>query len=418
MRRALAAAALAWALALAGCAEERDPAPSYRVVLQAEGGELPFRMDVREVGGEGSGEYEAAIHNGEEVIIADDVDVLRRPLLITVRFPHVGSTLSLSAGGSGDELSGAWVKPRPEGKLATLLARATPGDADVRFEPHPSGVVNAEAFAGRWRIDFGEDQDPGVGVFEVAPDGEATGTVMTSTGDYRHMAGRAGPGMLRLSAFDGSHAILVRATLQDDGTLLGDTSWGNWALQTWSATRDDEASLPDAASLESITEGASIDDVRLRSLDGGSTTLRDAVNELDAEATIVLLFGSWCPNSGDATDDLVELLRRYGERGLGVLGVAYQTSDRMSVEPSRVEAYRRMHAVPWPLYIGGVTDKAEAGRTMPIISGVHAYPTLIFLDASGEPVSVLTGYNGPVSGEPHARFVGAVEARIRAMLGE
>ncbi len=401
---------------LAGCSDPDPPlSPSYRVVLQAEGGELPFRMDV--VGAEDGGVPDhVLIHNGEETLRIDDVTLTRNPLTLEVYFPHYDSTLTLSADNMNGGLGGAWVKPRAGGKVAILLARASAGDAGVRFEPHPSGVVNAAAFDGRWRIDFGDEGGQGVGVFEVGDDGGATGTIMTPTGDYRYMAGRADANMIRLSAFDGGHAILVRASLQSDGSLLGDTSWGNWGIETWAATRDDGAALPDPASLVSVTPDASIDDVTIRTLDGEATTLREAVDALGKDATIVMVFGSWCPNSADCTDDLVAMLDEHADDGLGVVGLAYEFMGEAASDAPRVGAYRDIHGVTWPLYLAGPTDKDQAGQTLPIIDRVHAYPTLIFLDDEGGPVSVLTGYNGPATGGAHERFLAQAKQEILRLL--
>ncbi|MEZ6242795.1 MAG: TlpA disulfide reductase family protein [Phycisphaerales bacterium] len=417
--RVVGVSMLGVALALAGCSDADPPlAPSYRVVLQAEGGDLPFQMDLVEgsADAEGRPTYEAVVHNADERVRTRDVRVTHNPLKIVVRFEPYGSTLTLLPDKKRGALAGAWVKPRPEGKVATLMASATSDDADVRFEPHPSGVVNADAFRGRWRIDLGEDEAPGVGVFDVAPDGTATGTIMTPTGDYRYLAGRADVNMMRLSTFDGGHAILVRVSLQDDGSLLGDTSWGNWALQTWSAARDDQASLPDPASIATIIPDISIDHVTLRTLDGRETTLRAAVAGLGAKATLVLVFGSWCSNSADLTEDVKTLLAEHKDEGLGVVGLAYEYAGETERDAPRVEAYRIAHGVTWPIFLAGLSDKDKASHTLPIIDKVHAFPTLIFLNASGDPVRVLTGYNGPATGTPHELFLSEAEAEIDKLL--
>ncbi|MBL4686429.1 MAG: hypothetical protein JKY37_17675 [Nannocystaceae bacterium] len=55
---------------------------------------------------------------------------------------------------------------------------------------------------------------------------------MTDTGDYRYLDGRYEAGTLELSCFDGGHAFLFRARVDESGRLVGDF----WSRGSYHAT--------------------------------------------------------------------------------------------------------------------------------------------------------------------------------------
>ena len=60
------------------------------------------------------------------------------------------------------------------------------------------------------------------------PDGRVTGTFLTETGDYRYLEGVVDGDSLKLSCFDGSHAFLFHAALDQDsfrGRFWSGTHW-------------------------------------------------------------------------------------------------------------------------------------------------------------------------------------------------
>jgi hypothetical protein len=51
------------------------------------------------------------------------------------------------------------------------------------------------------------------------PANKVTGTFLTTTGDYRFLEGTVSGNQLYLSCFDGGHAFLFTAKIDDDKTL-------------------------------------------------------------------------------------------------------------------------------------------------------------------------------------------------------
>ena len=380
-----------------------------RVWLDTPGGDLPFELSVVD--------DRAVIRNGVERIEIDGVRWSDDSDGFVVPFEHYDSELMLRRSGEG-MYSGTFIKMRGGDNTARVVAHARQigslGSPEARFDPIPESAGEG-GFAGRWRVAFESSEDPAVGVFEVDDDGGARGTFLTTTGDYRHLAGRVDGQMLRLSTFDGAHAFLFRATMRDDGGLSGDFWSGNWWHETWSAERDDDAALPDGFGV-SVWNADAAAGLRFPDTAGIERAVDDPA--LRGEVTILDVFGTWCPNCADATDLLVEYERVYGARGLRVIGLAFELTDDFERSVRQVERHQRRHGAAWPVLIVGAADKKLAGRAFPALDRVRSYPTLIFLDREGRVRGVHTGFSGPATGGAHRAMRDRFESLIDELLGE
>lgn len=73
-----------------------------------------------------------------------------------------------------------------------------------------------------------------------------TGSFLTATGDYRYLEGVVSGDSLKLSAFDGDHAYLFTAKIDDEKTISASKLYAGAAgFQQWSAVRNENARLPD-----------------------------------------------------------------------------------------------------------------------------------------------------------------------------
>ncbi|MHC5210642.1 MAG: TlpA disulfide reductase family protein [Planctomycetota bacterium] len=391
------------------------PGP-WRASLSSPGGELPFLLEFEALSDTSADAraQQAVIVNGEERI---PVKVLRwedGKLVFDLR--HYNSQILAHAERDGSRLVGEWMKRRGEDAWERLPFTAEAGDAP-RFEPRPgtSGASDAR-LTGRWSVRFSSDDDPAVGDFTVAPDGSATGTFLTTTGDYRYLSGRQDGSGLRLSCFDGAHAFLFTAEAQPDGTLQGDFWSGASWHDTWSARRDDTAALPDAFQQTQWTGSQDLSALAFPDLEGTLRTLDDPL--FAGRARIVQLFGSWCPNCHDASDELVRLAERYGPGGLSILGLAFEVTGDRELDATQVRAYARRHRVTWPLLIAGLADKTEATRALGVLDRVRSFPTTIFLHGDGRVRAVHSGFSGPATGQAFLDQRAEFESLIEELLAE
>jgi thiol-disulfide isomerase/thioredoxin len=401
-----------------GQATGPQPYPhAWQVDIETDGGPIPFSLVLLRRGdhwtvnilqGEPGIRSETGSNEGGMARV-DEYD--RETGVLVVSFPAYDSELRLEGEVSG-AMTGQWRKFRGDRGTASLIAGAKwmddKGSSDVG-ESEPAPVT------GRWSVDFSSTDNPAVGVFEINSDQIVTGTFLSPTGDYRYLAGRVDGDLMRLSTFDGAHAFLFHARMQDDGTIAGDFWSGNWHHETWTAVRDDDAALPDAFAQTAPT-GAGVENLAFRDLDGTPTRVADPLDAGGAPARILYLFGSWCPNCADAGAEMQRLKGKYGDR-LTVVGLAFELTEDFERSARQVGLYLDRHGADWPVLIAGLSDKASASTELPVLDRVRAYPTTIFLDAENEIVAVHTGFSGPATGEAHREQQAAFERVIDGLIG-
>jgi thiol-disulfide isomerase/thioredoxin len=376
-----------------------EPRPGvWRATLLSPGGQLPFGLRIERTG-EG---YDAAIINGPETIPIPHVHVSLGQ--ITFDIPHYDSSIVADIAPDGRTLLGRWTKRTGEDAWALMDFKAVQSEQGLpRFVP-VNGLdrIWNTSFPTRWRMKFDSSDDDAVAVFNVADDNTVTGTIMTTTGDYRYLAGDITRGELRLSTFDGAHAFLFGANLQNDGSLKGDFwSRDSWH-ETWTAVPDPDARLPDAFGQVAWTGDADLADLAFPDLEGTLRTLDDPA--FAGKARIIEVFGSWCPNCHDHADFMAELDRMYRERGLSIVGLAFEVAADFERNVEQVRRFTDRHNVAYPILIAGLSDKAKATQTLRVLDRVKSYPTTIFMDQSGTVRAIYSGYSGPATGDAHTKL--------------
>jgi thiol-disulfide isomerase/thioredoxin len=410
VRRPVARLFAAAALACAACAAPPPDPPvagAWHAWLDSPGGELAFGL---EIAGNAPA-LEVVVINGPERIDVPRVEWDDGRLLLG--FDHYDASVETRVTDGGTRMEGEWLRTAGADEKTRLPFHATSG-ARPRFDG--ADASRAAAFDGRWLMDFSDTDDPAIGLIRAAPDGSVEGTVMTTTGDYRYLAGNVDGDRLRLSVFDGAHAFLFDASLQPDGGLAGDFWSRDTWHETWTATRDPLAELPDAFARTRWVDGAYLSSVRYPDLDGVPHALDDP--RFDGRVRILEIFGSWCPNCNDAMPFLADLDRRYRSRGLSILGLGFEMTGDFERDSRQLRRYAEHHGIEFPLLVAGVANKAEASKAFPLIDRVRSYPTTIFLDDQSRVRAIHTGYSGPATGESHERMRAEFVRLVEDLLAE
>ena len=287
-------------------------------------------------------------------------------------------------------------------KSNNILSFEAEQNAAYRFSEKPeSPYMN---LSGRWQAIF-DDEAPeskmSVALFHQ--DGNhLTGTFLTTTGDYRYLEGEVSGQKVSLSAFDGSHAFLFTATIQKDGTLIGDFYSGTHYHETWSAFRNEKAELPDAESLTFIKPGYDKLDFKFPDEYGDSLSIRDP--QFLNKVLIVTLTGTWCPNCMDETRFLVDFYSTYKAKGVEIIALDYErVLDSATVKKS-ISKLKKQLGVEYPVLFAGTNDREEAAKTLPMLNRILGYPTTIVIDKKGIVRKIYTGFSGPATGADYVSF--------------
>ena len=236
-------------------------------------------------------------------------------------------------------------------------------------------------------------------------------------GPYRYLEGRVDGPYLRLSTFDGAHAFLFHAEMVSKDNMEGDFWSGNWHHETWTAVRDDNATLPDAFEQTTITDEQALADAVFKGIDGNPTRVLDALDQTKAKARVLEIFGTWCPNCADASRELVSLKEKYGA-DLGVVGLAFEVTEDFERSATQVQRHHEHIGSDWEVLIAGLSDKAKATEALGFLDKVRSYPTLIFLNEHNEVQAVYSGFSGPATGDAYSQQRQRFEQLIEQLIEE
>jgi thiol-disulfide isomerase/thioredoxin len=384
------------------------PTGIWRAVLQSPGGELPFGLQIEQ---KTDSTYSVHAINGEEKLAMDDATLQGD----SIRIPMELFESELVAKMDDNKLTGRFTRYSPAGNV-NMPFSARHG---LTYRFTDAKKTPAADLTGKWAVTFRSEKDsyPAVGVFEQTGN-EITGTFLTTTGDYRYLAGTVQQDSLYLSCFDGTHVYLFKAGIGADANTLSGGFWSSVAgYETWTANRDSAATLPDANSLTYLKKGYeklafTFPDVE----DGKPLSLDDS--RYKGKVVIVQLMGSWCPNCMDETRFLAPWYQKNKDRGVEVIALAYERIPDFSVSAPKLQKMKDRFDVTYEVALAGVNDKQAAATTLPMLDKVLAFPSTIFIDKQGKVRRIHTGFSGPGTGKYYEEFVEEFNQFIDKLLAE
>lgn len=407
----------------------------WRAWLDSPGGDLPFGLFLRVVVSGKEVRWAAEISNGKERIAVPSVSWSAHDKQFVLDMPHYDSRITATVSADGKTMNGHWRKRRGLERWSDMPFHARfytpPADqedgllervAAPRFSPL-SNSAETEPLEKYWRMQFESSSDPAAGIFEQHENNMVTGTILTTLGDYRYLAGRRDGNRMRLSCFDGAHAFLFDATLLTDGTLNGMFYSSDSWQDPWTAVQDGNFSFlansfADAHLAEGIDPDAplSLKGLQFPGLDGLPRALDDP--ELHGKVTIISLFGSWCPNCNDEAAFFAELDQRYRKSGLRIIGLGFELTGEEKRDLQQLTRFRDRWKLEYPLLLAGTANKKKAQEAFPLLKEVKSFPTAIILDAEGRVRKIHSGFSGPATGQYHEYMKASYEQLILELLRE
>jgi thiol-disulfide isomerase/thioredoxin len=370
---------------------ENLPNGLWRAILKrADSHEIVFNFETKD----SAGKKILYIRNAAERLLVDDIVVKQDSVFITL--PFFESQLRAVIV-NNNELRGVWLK-RLVDKYQVIPFTAYYNQA---FRFNVSSNTAVANVSGRWAVRFlkaEKIEELSVGEF-VQQGNHVTGTFLNQTGDYRFLEGVMDGDSLRLSCFDGGHAFLFTAKINGDSISGGQYFSGPTFKLDWVAKKDANAQLPDEFSLTKMKEGESKLDFSFKDIDGKKVSINDA--RFKNKAVLIQIMGSWCPNCMDETPFLSGLYDKYKNKGVEVIGLAYERSTDFERSQKSLRSFQKRFDVKYTLLITGVSvsDSLRSEKTLPQLEKIEGFPTTIFINKKGEVEKIHTGFNGPGTGE-------------------
>ena len=306
----------------------------YRVVMPREDGvAIVYNMVVSSE----KGKPIWTIRNASEKLRVDSIRRISDSLLVDM--PFFDSRMSISVG-SDKVLKGYWYKGTTSADLVMPVV-ATPG-ISWRFEPILGDA--AMNISGRYSVDFTRtDGSKRKAVAEFKQDkNKVTGTFLNPSGDYRFLEGIVTGDSLMLSCFDGSHAYYFGAKVSRDGKISnGIFCSGPRYREPWSAVKDPKAKVEPAGAMMYLKEGEEKLSFRFPDLDSNMVSIDDG--KYRNKVVVIQLLGSWCPNCMDETAFLSEYHKKNRNRGVEVIGLAYEYSSDFRKAEKTLRKFQQRH---------------------------------------------------------------------------
>ncbi|MFN7259033.1 MAG: TlpA disulfide reductase family protein [Cyclobacteriaceae bacterium] len=283
-----------------------------------------------------------------------------------------------------------------------------------------SDSTSSHTVNGKWSVNLISERDgkPStrytVGLLDQKGN-RVTGTILTTTGDYRYLEGVLDGTNLKLSSFSGSNPSLIQASLIDSLHLKGEfiSPGGKVILE---ATKSDTAHLPDPYTLTFLKPGFERLAFSFPNLKGEPVSLTD--EQYQGKVVVLNISGSWCPNCVDEASFLSPWYNENKSKGVEVLTLSFERKDDFNFAKERIGTFKKRFGIEYEVLFAGIADKKIVAEKLPQLNTFLSFPTTIFIDKNGKVRKVHTGYNGPATGKYYQEFVKEFNDTVNGLLSE
>jgi thiol-disulfide isomerase/thioredoxin len=364
-----------------------------------------------EVTGGGTDSAVLTLVNGEE---RTPLTGVYYPAPDTVIIPIEAYDAFIKARVSGGALAGRFIKSYVEGDTGVPFM-ALRGDAP-RFAA--AGSPADVDVSGRWDVLFVSDGSGdtvrNVGIFK-ADDRRVTGSILTTSGDLRFLEGALTDVGVQLSTFSGLTPLYVELRFTGSDTFEG-TLYSARGATTLVGRRNSRAALADPYSLTGLKRGADRLGFRLPDVDGREVSLAD--ERYRGKVVIVSVLGTWCPNCLDEAQYLSQWYRENRERGVEIVGLAFERKDDVDYARAAVGRFKRQYGIEYEVLLAGKVGGESVAKALPEVDGLRSYPTTFFINKKGRVAKIHTGFNGPATGLFYEEWQKEFNALVDKLLDE
>lgn len=361
---------------------------------------IPFSFELEN----SASETKIILINGEERVVLYTSEKLGDSLLIPLRPFDAFLKLKILP----DFIAGTWEKPY-RNLLVNFTAKPGSNRIPVSIEPGTS-VDN------KWSMTLKPNTPDAYQAIALLNQSgnKVMGTVMTEVGDFRYFEGVVNGDSIKMSSFDGSHAFYLVGRKQENN-WSGEFYFDPEYSEKWIAIPDDQVELRDPFDLVQISGDKLTPYFDIMAAGTGRHVIDPSAYE--GKVLVIQLFGTWCPNSLDETNFLLEWYPTR-PKGVEVLAIDFEPIVTKEYGEMRISEYKDFLDIPYDIFFGGRMNKQQAAIAFPFMSKIEAFPTLVILDKQGNARFVHSYFNGPATGEYYQVFKDQFNERIELLLKE
>lgn len=399
----------------------------WDAVLSRNGVEIPFRLDIKGEGPTLQGVFYDGFRPYDGTTSASFKDGK-----LTLNIEHYLTTISATL--ADGKLTGTAAAQNRESSAAYTF-RAT-RHSDVI----PASNVSAPSIAGTWVIPLSAPSSKGEKAFRFIAEqrgAEVAGSILRIDGDTGSYSGTFKDGKWVLSHFDGGRPGVIEVTPRADGALeirqrvdrpgaeakandeySAGQADGRYA-PTLVAYRQEVAKakgLPEPDDFLTHTTARDPNEIfKFKFPDVNGRLISNEDPEFKGKVVLAIVTGTWCPNCHDEAQYLVQLDKKYHDRGLRIVALDFEEAEQQQ-GLAREKAFIKKYGVNYTYLQAGAP--AEMWEKVPQLNHLDTWPATVFVGRDGKVKAVHSGFASPASGEFNAQLQQEFTARIEQLLAE
>jgi thiol-disulfide isomerase/thioredoxin len=307
-----------------------------------------------------------------------------------------------------------------------------------------ASTSGAPAIAGSWEIPLDAPSSKGEKAFRFLVEQRGTevaASILRVDGDTGAYSGTFKDGKWLLSHFDGSRPGVIVVTPGKDGTLeiqqggerpqheaankpASKDAYGESAPDGRYATRlvayrtevARAKGFPEPANYLTHTTARDPNEkfaFNFPDLNGKPVSSEDP--QFKGKVVLAIVTGTWCPNCHDEAQYLVELDKKYRDKGLSIVALNFEEVEQQD-SLARAKSFVAQYGVKYPYLVAGAPE--EMWEKVPQLVNLNTWPATVFVGRDGKVKAVHSGFASQASGEFHAQLDKEFTERIEQLLAE
>lgn len=298
-------------------------------------------------------------------------------------------------------------------------ANTTSFRAERYTAPSAKATAAAPNIAGVWEV--AQETPKGEKAWRLIVEqkgGEILATILRIDGDTGGLTGEWNNGQFVASHYDGSRPGLIVVAPQADGGLSVKLNAVPRVVEL-TAYRPEVArakGLPEPANFLTHTTVRDPNETFAYSFpDVNGKVISNEDSIVKGKVVVAVVTGTWCPNCHDEAQYLVQLQKKYGDRGLQIIALDFEEEDQLK-SLTRVKSFIKKYGVPYPYLIAGTPQ--EMWDKVPQAVNLNTWPATFFVGRDGKVKAVHSGFAAPASGPYHIALKEEFTSIIENLLKE
>jgi thiol-disulfide isomerase/thioredoxin len=319
----------------------------------------------------------------------------------------------------------------------------------VRHVEPAALTENVPSIAGSWEIPLDSPSSKGEKAhrFIVEQRGaDVAASILRVDGDTGAYSGRYQNGKWILSHFDGSRPGVLEVTATKEGTLeiiahneaikralegndsekaAADPTKKGYGEQRYDAAprliayRSEVArakGLPEPDNYETHTTIRDPNEKFTFSFpDVNNQPVSNEDPRFKGKVVLAIVTGTWCPNCHDEAQYLVQLDKKYRDKGLAIVALDFEEPEQQG-SLVRERAFVKQYGVKYTYLIAGAPG--ELWEKVPQAVNLNTWPATIFVGRDGLVKGIHAGFASPASGEFNRQLQEEFTTKIEQLLAE